>query len=325
MKRLLSIGVAAALTLSLGQAQTVVRDDFSGGFNSALSWSWSVPGLVNECSGPTSLASFSANSLDILTRVGGFYQEFNEAHDIPNLRILDSAPRPDNWYIEMMFSADWPEPQEGNYFQVGLIIFENADSYFEMLLTRNATTDNLINGSAQMELGGWFTWGARGTVAFQPPANGSKVGLRLEYTNSYLFSGIPALILKYKPNEQSEWLDFDGTECGAIFFPADGCPGWGSWFGGYMIDFINRPELKIGLYTDTAGRETENLVSFDYIETNLPVVRMGDINADGVVDDTDLLAVLFAFGTSDTCAIEDTNNDGIVDDRDLLNVLFNFG
>jgi hypothetical protein len=47
------------------------------------------------------------------------------------------------------------------------------------------------------------------------------------------------------------------------------------------------------------------------------------VNLDGIVDDADLLAILFAFGSSD--AAVDVNSDGIVDDADLLTVLFNFG
>jgi len=54
-------------------------------------------------------------------------------------------------------------------------------------------------------------------------------------------------------------------------------------------------------------------------------VLAGDVNQDGIVDDADLLAVLFAFGCSSGCGAEDINGDGIVDDADLLTVLFNFG
>ncbi|MFN7018948.1 MAG: hypothetical protein ACK4RG_06695, partial [Fimbriimonadales bacterium] len=49
----------------------------------------------------------------------------------------------------------------------------------------------------------------------------------------------------------------------------------------------------------------------------------GDVNLDGVVDDADLLAILFEFGSSN--AAVDVNSDGVVDDADLLTVLFNFG
>jgi uncharacterized membrane protein len=49
-----------------------------------------------------------------------------------------------------------------------------------------------------------------------------------------------------------------------------------------------------------------------------------DVNRDGVVDDTDLLRVLFALGGRGYTN-EDTNWDGIVDDADLREVLFRFG
>lgn len=51
--------------------------------------------------------------------------------------------------------------------------------------------------------------------------------------------------------------------------------------------------------------------------------RLGNVNGDCVVDDADLLQVLFNFGGSDSAS--DTNSDGVVDDADLLTVLFNFG
>lgn len=50
---------------------------------------------------------------------------------------------------------------------------------------------------------------------------------------------------------------------------------------------------------------------------------LGDVNGDGVIDDADLLEILFAFGSNDPN--RDLNNDGVVDDADLLTVLFNFG
>ncbi len=49
----------------------------------------------------------------------------------------------------------------------------------------------------------------------------------------------------------------------------------------------------------------------------------GDTNNDFIIDDADLLNVLFAFGTDDPSA--DLNGDRVVDDADLLIVLFNFG
>lgn len=51
------------------------------------------------------------------------------------------------------------------------------------------------------------------------------------------------------------------------------------------------------------------------------------MNDDNVVDDADLLAVLFDFGNGGTnpYLAADLNKDGTVDDADLLIVLFNFG
>jgi len=50
----------------------------------------------------------------------------------------------------------------------------------------------------------------------------------------------------------------------------------------------------------------------------------GDVDGNGCVDDADLLAVLFAFG-SEGPNPADVSCDGVVDDADLLIVLFNFG
>ncbi len=50
---------------------------------------------------------------------------------------------------------------------------------------------------------------------------------------------------------------------------------------------------------------------------------LGDVNGDDCIDDTDLLLVLFNFGSGNAAA--DLNLDGVVDDADLLIVLFNFG
>ena len=49
----------------------------------------------------------------------------------------------------------------------------------------------------------------------------------------------------------------------------------------------------------------------------------GDVNGDNTVNDSDLLQVLFDFGS--TARASDVNGDGTVNDSDLLTVLFNFG
>lgn len=51
----------------------------------------------------------------------------------------------------------------------------------------------------------------------------------------------------------------------------------------------------------------------------------GDVDGNGCVEDSDLLAVLFAFGQQGDRLFEDVNRDGTVDDTDLLFTLFHFG
>jgi hypothetical protein len=53
----------------------------------------------------------------------------------------------------------------------------------------------------------------------------------------------------------------------------------------------------------------------------------GDVDCSGCVDDADLAAVIFEFGSAESGAFGNTdlNNDGIVDDADLAEVIFNFG
>jgi len=53
--------------------------------------------------------------------------------------------------------------------------------------------------------------------------------------------------------------------------------------------------------------------------------RESDTNGDGCVDDSDLLAVLFGFGSAGSGQSADVNRDGVVDDADLLQVLVDFG
>jgi glucose/arabinose dehydrogenase len=66
-----------------------------------------------------------------------------------------------------------------------------------------------------------------------------------------------------------------------------------------------------------------SIVDGGFVYLNLRFQTLGDVNGDDIIDDADLLQVLFAFGGNDLQA--DLNGDGIVDDADLLIVLFNFG
>jgi hypothetical protein len=71
-------------------------------------------------------------------------------------------------------------------------------------------------------------------------------------------------------------------------------------------------------------KDSPPVAQFDYLEI-FSAPLLADINMDGIVDDADLLLVLFDFGATGACMAADLNRDGIVDDADLLQVLFHFG
>lgn len=83
-----------------------------------------------------------------------------------------------------------------------------------------------------------------------------------------------------------------------------------------------------GRFVTGHGNGTESFYEYDSWVADLGegcLPKGGDVDANGCVDDADLLAVLFAFGNSGSNLAEDMNCDGAVDDTDLLIVLFNFG
>ncbi len=111
----------------------------------------------------------------------------------------------------------------------------------------------------------------------------------------------------------------------------------------------NNPVQQIATTLDAYGRFSEQVANTGsytvrakagtYLSVSIPNVTIGsagfaylalnfttngDVNGDDVIDDADLLAVLFDFGRTDAPP-SDLNGDGVVDDADLLIVLFNFG
>jgi WD40 repeat protein/subtilase family serine protease len=75
----------------------------------------------------------------------------------------------------------------------------------------------------------------------------------------------------------------------------------------------------------TASDNAGNLTPAPEAPRAVIVALPGDINGDRIVDDSDLLEVLFAFGARGNNLPADVTGDGVVDDGDLIVVLFNFG
>jgi len=97
----------------------------------------------------------------------------------------------------------------------------------------------------------------------------------------------------------------------------------------YQVDFLV-PTAGIYTLSFTSLTFTNNIWGPMIDDVRLQLVpctaHNGDVDANGCVDDADLLAVLFAFGsTGSNLGRVDVNCDEVVDDADLLIVLFNFG
>jgi len=108
-------------------------------------------------------------------------------------------------------------------------------------------------------------------------------------------------------------------------------PSWMNYIAylGYNMDGVSTDvttqDAHIALeYVITlgAGESRELYLIHTYGRTTPAICSLADVDADGDVDDADLLAVLFNFGGMGE---GDTNLDGAVNDVDLLNVLFGFG
>ncbi|MDW8107892.1 MAG: hypothetical protein RMK45_10515, partial [Armatimonadota bacterium] len=81
-------------------------------------------------------------------------------------------------------------------------------------------------------------------------------------------------------------------------------------------------QVYIGYREFIVDNATTRPPTIDDLTVFVPVE--GDVNYDGVVNNADLLEVLFNFGST-SCSDADLNGDGTVNNADLLVVLFNFG
>jgi len=295
----------------------VYVDDFVGGFNPTLRWNWVLPNNDPLCTLDPTAVSFDTtrNFLQIQMRDGGMFTTFNAHKNVPNLIVQGTAP--DDWYIEVLFRIDWSRIPTTHYVQAGIVIATDASNYFQVLITRDAFNQtDAVYGSTNLEENDNFEWGERVTVNYTPSPPDERLGLRIRHD-----SNNQQIELYYLSLVNGSWELFDGFNGGV--YPA------GSRQYDYIRNLISQAgTVRIGVYTDNAGSGLIETWSFERFETNLPVqtrASAGDVNGDCVVDDADLLAVLFAFGTTGGCLDEDVNSDGVVDDADLLTVLFEFG
>jgi len=278
-----------------------VWDDFLGGLSSQLPWGWQVSGNTPHNTYDSAFVQYDGERLVITMRSGTLYQGYNSIRNVPNLPVV---PLRADWRIETRVQL-LRNGASNAYVQAGVVLFRDADHYLNYHLVLEPGTNRLF-----------VSTGAEWAGQYQPPgvASASWAPSQSDTVRLLIRQRVPggAIHFYYDLEDGLGWREASGSPIAPSAVPA-------------LEAFLTQGGF-VGLYTDTAGWSGVNppVARFDYLEieqTPLPQ----DVNADGCVDDADLLAVLFAFGQSG-CALEaDTNADRVVDDSDLLAVLFAFG
>jgi len=194
----------------------------------------------------------------------------------------------------------------GGYIQAGVVAFRDADHYFNLHLVYLPQQNLSLSVSGGHEWAGVYQWAGLSGMVWSPSA-GDTVRLMMRYepdTGRVRFF--------YDREDGMHWREFTGSPRPLSDFPA--------------LQAVAQAGGQIGLYVDLGGGggSPAPVATFDYLQI-LSDYHPADVNCDGIVDDADLLQVLFAFGMQRCNHPADITGDGTVDDADLLQVLFSFG
>jgi uncharacterized delta-60 repeat protein len=175
---------------------------------------------------------------------------------------------------------------------------------------------------------GGFTGSDFATIKYSP--DGTLLWTR-HYASNSIFTDEPlGLVVDSTGNIWVSGYTYGGNDAGDDFLTIKYSPqGQRLWMAQYNSPDNSRDQATViaqgpqgQIYV--AGSSTHNSTGSDF--TLLHYCQLtGDVTGNQAIDDEDLLAVLFAFGTTGNDLLEDVNGDGRVDDVDLLIVLFSFG
>lgn len=299
--RCFSVVTVLVLAASMSFAQPKF-DDFLGSLDSQLGWSWNIPRNTPFSTLDTTRVNFTSDALVITAQTGTLYQGNNNIRNLPSLVVptLRGA-----WSIETRVRLQ-RNGLSGAYLQAGIIVLRDADNYFNLHLVYLPNQNNRLSVSGGHEQNGIYQWSGLSGIVWNP-SEGDTV----------------RLLIRYEPDTGRVRFFYD-REDGVFWREMTGSPRLLSDFP--SLQAVATQGGQVGLYVDTAGGagNPAPVATFDYLQI-LSDYHPADVNQDGVVDDADLLQVLFAFGIRRCNHPADVNQDGIVDDADLLQVLFAFG
>jgi hypothetical protein len=279
-----------------------LMDDFFGGFDPQRGWSWGVPRNAPVNTYDATRVSFTAEHLQIMAQAGTLYQGVNAIRNLPSVSVpaLRGA-----WVIETRVRLT-RGGASGGYIQAGVVAFRDADNYFNLHLVYLPEQNLSLSVSGGHEWAGVYQWARLSGMVWSPSA-GDTVRLMMRYE-----SDTGRVRFFYDREDGAHWREFTGSPRPLSDFPA--------------LQAVAQSGGHIGLYVDLGGGggSPAPVATFDYLQI-LSDYHPADVNCDGIVDDADLLQVLFAFGAQRCNHPADITGDGTVDDADLLQVLFSFG
>jgi len=309
--------VALGLLLSVNAfAQTIV-DEFDGGFDPNLPWSWLVVIPDND---PNTCDLVNTENTDYYAFRDGelvltmhpwnsVYDLWNYAVNFPNLPVAGFEP---GWAIETEVTLDLNGNTPGVYTQAGIILMQDMDNYYSVQLVINPNASPISYWlSTAHEVNRNYQYGGASAGYWGEGAPSFTLKMRIADAGSDE-SGNPLIRVQV---QLPDWTDFVDVWPSPFLMPD-------------MVQAIAANGGRVGFF-HVAGFEGDQqpTASFKYLKLeNVRLVPRGDVDGNGCVDDADLLQVLFSFGESgDACLGADVNRDSLVDDADLLEVLFNFG
>lgn len=280
--------------------QSVEEDFLSGSLSSP--WGWNVPANSPTNTLDASRVQFTGEWLRITFQPGTLYEGFNSIRNVPSVPV--TALRAD-WRIETRVRIQ-RNGASGAYVQAGLKLFRDADHYFNFHLVIDPSNGNYYVSTGVEQAGQYQFAGLISPNSWSSSTTDTvRLLIRQREPNG-------AIEFYYDLEDRQGWRALNGSPLSPLAFP--------------VLQSIIQSGGFVGLYTDTAGWSGTNppVAWFDYLHI-IGAPPQGDVDGDGCVDDADLLAVLFDFGTSGCNRDTDVNRDGVVDDADLLTVLFAFG